>query len=318
MLIDCHAHIIPGQALRRFPDPGKPAYVTAESVALQRMLDEHDRVGITHAVVSDSFFMESSRDALPAWSSVDRAKLFNDGMVELVGRYPGRFVGLGCIDPFGGDNSARELERLTSDLGLYGVLINPSLGEGYLDGPEAEPFLATAEALGVPLFLHPSRDMPAPDDSREFALNVSMARPHQTATCIARMIYAGTFDRHPNLRMLLAHAGGTLPFVAGRLDATWQGYRPGRWDGPDLLTRPPSSYLGRLCCDTNTWSAPALRLAIETFGLQHVLFGNDLPPVWVPLDGPIETLNALGLPDSDLEAIRWGNAARFFGLPVTS
>ena len=85
MLVDCHAHIIPEQALRQFPDPGKPAYVTAEPVALQRMLDEHDRVGITHAVVSDSFFMESSRDALPDWSSVDRAKLFNDGMVELVG-----------------------------------------------------------------------------------------------------------------------------------------------------------------------------------------------------------------------------------------
>ena len=316
MLVDCHAHVIPEQALRQFPDPGKPAYVTAEPVALQRMLDEHDRVGITHAVVSDSFFMESSRDALPAWSSVDRAKLFNDAMVELVGRYRARFFGLGCIDPFGGEASARELERLTNDLGLYGVLLNPSDGERYLDDPEAEPFLAAAVALDAPLFLHPSRDLPAPEDSREFALNVSLARPHQTSTCIARMIYAGTFDRHPALRLLLAHGGGTLPFVAGRLDATWRGYRPWRWDGPDVLTRPPSSYLAQLWCDTNLWSASALRLAIETFGLDHVLFGNDLPPVWVPLDGPIETLNALGLPASDLEAIRWRNAARFFRLPV--
>ena len=158
--------------------------------------------------------------------------------------------------------------------------------------------------------------MPAPEDSREFALNVSLARPHQTATCIARMIYTGTFDRHPDLRLLLAHAGGTLPFVAGRLDATWQGYRPGRWEGSDVLTRPPSSYLGRLCCDTNTWSAPALQLAIETFGIEHVLFGNDLPPVWVPLDGPIELLDAMDLPKADLEAIRWRNAARFFRLPL--
>ena len=127
------------------------------------------------------------------------------------------------------------------------MLINPSDGERYLDAPEAEPFLAAAVALDVPLFLHPSRDLPAPEDSREFALGVSLARPHQTAICIARMIYSGTFDRHPSLRLLLAHGGGTLPFVAGRLDATWQGYRPGRWDGPDVLTRPPSSYLARLC-----------------------------------------------------------------------
>jgi predicted TIM-barrel fold metal-dependent hydrolase len=131
------------------------------------------------------------------------------------------------------------------------------------------------------------------------------------------MIYSGTFDRHPDLRMLLAHAGGTLPYTAGRLDATWQGYRPDRWDGPDVLTRTPSSYLARLFSDTNLWSTSALRLAIETFGVDHVLFGNDLPPVWVPLDGPIEMLDALDLSEAELESIRWRNAARFFGLPLT-
>src|SRR5215207_11701154 len=125
-LIDCHAHVVPDAAMRRFPDPTHPRYVTAEPVALQRMLDEHDRVGVTHAVVSDSFYMESARDALPGWSAVDRARLFNDGMVELTGRYPGRLFGLGCVDPFGGEASARELERLTRELGLFGVVINPS------------------------------------------------------------------------------------------------------------------------------------------------------------------------------------------------
>jgi predicted TIM-barrel fold metal-dependent hydrolase len=317
MLVDCHAHILPEHALRRFPDADSPRYVTAEPTALVRMLDEHDRVGVTHAVVSDSFYMESARDALPDWSTVDRARLFNDGIAELVERHPGRFFGLGCLDPFGGEASACELERLTRDLGLYGVLVNPSDGgDRYLDASTAEPFLTAAAALDAPIFLHPSRDLPAPRDSQQFALNVSLARPHQTATCIARMIYGGTFDRHPDLRLLLAHAGGTLPYLAGRLDATWQGYRPARWDGPDLLTRPPSSYLGRLACDTNTWSAPALELAIETFGVERVLFGNDLPPVWVPLEGPIAMLDTLGLTEADLEGIRWRNAARFFGLPI--
>src|SRR6476469_7855201 len=88
-LVDCHAHVVPAAALARFPDPASPRYVTAEEVALQPMLDEHDRVGVTHAVVSDSFYMESARNALPAWSSLDRARLFNDGMVELMARYPG-------------------------------------------------------------------------------------------------------------------------------------------------------------------------------------------------------------------------------------
>jgi aminocarboxymuconate-semialdehyde decarboxylase len=323
--------------MRRFPEPDHPRYVTAEPVALQRMLDEHDRVGVTHAIVSDSFYMESARDALPDWLPLDRARLFNEGMAALCARYPGRLFGLGCLDPWDGEASARELERIVRDLGLFGVLVNPSYpgsgpataspggsaggvpgGAEYLDAPRAAPFLAAAEALGIPIFLHPSRDLPAPEDSREFAMGVSLARPHQTAICISRLIYSGTLDRHPNLKLLLAHAGGTLPYLAGRLDGTWEGYRPGRWDGPDLLTRPPSSYLRRLWCDTNTWSGPALRLAIETFGAEHVLWGNDRPPVWVPLDGPLAMLDDLGLEAADLEAIRWGNAARFFGLPIAT
>ena len=119
-------------------------------------------------------------------------------------------------------------------------------------------------------------------------------------------------------RAAAPRGGSTLPYVAGRLDGTWQGYRLGRWDGPDVLSRPPSSYLARLSCDTNLWSGPALRLAIETFGAQNVMFGNDLPPVRVPLEGPIVILQDLGLSDADLEAVRWRNAARFFGFPVTS
>lgn len=316
MLIDCHAHIVPEQTMRRFPDAAHPRYVTAESRVLTRMLAEHDRVGVTHAVVSDSFYMESSHNALPAWSSGDRAALFNDGMADLVSRHAGRFFGLGCLDPFGGELAVRELERLWRDLGLVGILINPVKGAEYLDAPSAQPVLEAAQALDVPIFLHPSRDLPAPEHSRDFALHVGLARPHQTATCIARMIYSGTFDRYPTLRLFLAHGGGTLPYLAGRLDGTWVGYRPDRWDGPDILSRPPSSYLERLSCDTNLWSGSALRLAIETFGADHVLFGNDYPPVWTPLDGPVAMLDTLGLPDDALDGVRWRNAVRFFSLPM--
>lgn len=316
MLIDCHAHVLPDAVLRRFPDPHHPRYTTAERAVLRRMLDEHDRVGISHAVVSDSFYMESARDALPGWSGTDRVRLFNDAMAALAARFPDRLYGLGCIDPFGGEPAAREVERLGRELGLVGVLANPSDGDAYLDDPRAEPFLAAAEALNVPIFLHPTPDLPAPEHAREFALHVALARPHQTATCVTRMIYSGTVDRHPGLRLLLAHGGGTLPYLGGRLDGTWVGYRPDRWDGPDLLGQPPSTYLSRLACDTNLWSAPALRLAIETFGAEHVLFGNDYPPVWTPLDGPIALLAAVGLADQDLEGLRWRNAPRFFKLPV--
>ena len=135
MLIDCHAHSSRSRRCGASRTPSKPPYVTAEPVALRRMLDEHDRVGITHAVVSDSFFMESARDALPAWSSVDRASSSTTAWSSWSGGTPGGSSGWAASTRSAARQSARELERLTRDLGLYGVLINPSLGEGYLDAP---------------------------------------------------------------------------------------------------------------------------------------------------------------------------------------
>ena len=98
------------------------------------------------------------------------------------------------------------------------------------------------------------------------------------------MIFTGALDRYPRLDLLLAHGGGVLPFVAGRLDATWTAYRPERWHGPDILTLEPSSYLRRFHVDTNTWSVPALRLLVEVMGPERLVVGNDQPPVWASLE----------------------------------
>ena len=79
-LIECHAHVLPDEALARFPDGGHPRYVAAERRVLPRMLEAHDACGVTHALVSDSFYMASAAAALPAWSPADRARLYNDSL----------------------------------------------------------------------------------------------------------------------------------------------------------------------------------------------------------------------------------------------
>ena len=89
-LIECHAHVLPDGALARFPDGGDPRYVTAERRVLGRMLEAHDACGVTHALVSDSFYMESAAAALPGWSPADRARLFNDALAALIARHPDR------------------------------------------------------------------------------------------------------------------------------------------------------------------------------------------------------------------------------------
>ena len=285
---------------------------------LSRMLEAQAAAGVTHALLSDSFYMESAAEALPSWSPMDRARLYNDALAALIARHRGRFFGLGCVDPFAGD-AARELERMVDELGFVGALVNPSdapAGRRYLDDPACGPLLATAAARGCPLFVHPSRDLPAGEHFEDFVLSLIVGRPTQTAVCAARLIFTGTLDRHPRLALLLAHGGGVLPPMAGRLDATWRAYRPDRWHGPDVLTAPPSSYLTRFHVDTNVWSAPALRLLLEVLGPSRLLIGNDQPPVWFPLGESLALLDGLALSRDQREAIRWSNAARLFGLPV--
>jgi aminocarboxymuconate-semialdehyde decarboxylase len=313
-LIECHAHVLPDAALARFPGGDSPRFVTAERRVLARMLEAHDANGVTHALLSDSFFMETSAEELPVWSGTDRARLYNDSLAALLARHRGRLVGLGCVDPWAGEAAARELERMVVALGFAGALVNPSDGRRYLDDPACAPLLAAAESLGRPLFVHPTRDLPADEHWRDFVLSLVMGRPTQTALCAARLIFTGALDRHPRLDLLLAHGGGVLPFVAGRLDATWATYRPERWHGPDILTLEPSTYLRRFHADTNTWSVPALRLLLEVLGPDRLVVGNDQPPVWAPLEDSLALLAGLDLTDAEREHVLWRNAARLFRL----
>jgi aminocarboxymuconate-semialdehyde decarboxylase len=207
---------------------------------------------------------------------------------------------------------------MVGELGFAGALVNPydgrSGGPRYLDDPACGPLLSAAERLGRPLFVHPTRDLPADEHWRDFVLSLIMGRPTQTSVCAARLIFTGALDRHPRLDLLLAHGGGVLPFVAGRLDATWVAYRPERWHGPDILEVEPSTYLRRFHVDTNTWSVPALRLLLEVMGPDRLVVGNDQPPVWVPLDDSLALLAGLDLTDAEREHVLWRNAMRLFRL----
>jgi aminocarboxymuconate-semialdehyde decarboxylase len=313
-LIECHAHVLPDAALARFPGGDSPRFVTAERRVLARMLEAHDANEVTHALVSDSFYMETSAEELPGWSAADRARLYNDSLAALIARHRGRLIGLGCVDPWGGEAAARELERMVHELGFAGALVNPSDGHRYLDDAACAPLLAAAERLGRPLFVHPTRDLPADEHWRDFVLSLIVGRPTQTAVCAARLIFTGTLDRFPRLDVLLAHGGGVLPFVAGRLDATWVAYRPERWHGPDVLEMEPSTYLPRFHVDTNTWSVPALRLLLEVLGPERLVVGNDQPPVWAPLEDSLALLAGLTLSAAEREAVLWRNAVRLFRL----
>jgi aminocarboxymuconate-semialdehyde decarboxylase len=140
--------------------------------------------------------------------------------------------------------------------------------------------------------------------------------PSETALCVARLIFAGVFERHPGLRLVLAHGGGTLAMLAGRLDLAYEA--PRYEANPDCrrhISRPPSSYLKQIYYDTVVAHPAALRYLVDLVGAEQVVFGSDFPfEIGDPLGA--KALPAIAqFPDVVAEAILHGNASRILSLP---
>ena len=126
----------------------------------------------------------------------------------------------------------------------------------------------------------------------------------------------GGLERFPNLKIICAHVGGVLPMLPGRLDSGYELRHDmsfGPWE-PDLLTRPPSTYIKQLYFDTVCYHPAAIFCAIQTAGVDHVVFGSDSPPVPIPLRRAVEAVRQLSIPEEHKEKILGGNATRLLGL----
>lgn len=210
---------------------------------------------------------------LPSDQGARWARLFNDSMAGLVAEHPDRLRGLAHVPLQSGAAAADELRHAVGTLGLVGVEIATSFDGRELDDPELEPFWTAAEELRCLVLIHPDQTLPGRPRPRHF-LNNLVGNSAETTIAVAHLIFGGVLDRHPDLRIVLVHGGGYLPWQAGRLD---HGYvaAPGRGESP--LQRLPSEHLRTLYFDTVTHSADVLRFLIDFAGVDHVVLGSDYP-----------------------------------------
>jgi predicted TIM-barrel fold metal-dependent hydrolase len=168
----------------------------------------------------------------------------------------------------------------------------------------------------VPIFIHPPR-VPIGHDQQmdQYKLDELVGRPFDTAMALARMILSGLFDRYPRLKIAVAHMGGGLLPVMGRLDFGWRlgcDGMPAR--AVIRCKRRPSDYLATFYVDTMGFWAPHVREAVEVFGVDRVMLGTDYGPVPIDPREHIDIVNGLAIAPADKEMILWRNAARFFNL----
>jgi predicted TIM-barrel fold metal-dependent hydrolase len=282
--------------------PGVAYPLVPDMIDLDEKLARIDDAGLDLAILSVNipgvdYFAASEAPAL--------AREVNDELVACVARHPDRLAALATLPLQAPEAAAAELERAIG-LGLKGAMTYANVAGRPLDEPEFQVAFAAAAQLDVPVLLHPARPIYSQN------IDVHMLVPvvgflFETTVAVLRLIYAGLYDRHPGLKLILAHTGSLIPHLAGRI-----AYEGGRLGADPGLETPPLEALRRLYTDTVSAWAPALRSALDFLGPDQVLLGTDAP-FW-EADRTYAPLEQLGLDPDVLDRINWGNSVRLFGL----
>ena len=291
-VVDVHAHVVvPGLGAEvRRDERGQVVFLGGreirsairEFVDVARIVEEQDRAGVDAAVVCPWVNL-LGRDP----------ERQNEALASMVGK---RVAALGTVDP----EQPEQLEELMRDGRLSGVEVPAALGGDYLGAKRFRAFWAAAEETGALVFVHPTtRGFDTPVMSEHYLWN-TVGNPFETTLAAAHMVGAGVLDEHPRLKVLLAHGGGAVVALRGRLahEQTFRG--PGR----DVL-----GVLRRFYVDTVVHDVDVLRSIVDFWGSDHVLCGSDYP-FDMGTERPAEIVRALALAPDAEAAILGGNALR--------
>jgi aminocarboxymuconate-semialdehyde decarboxylase len=278
--------------------------VWAQLTSVERRLGDLDAIGVDAQVVGP---MPMHRYWAGPELAVKLTAAINEAVAAHCADGAGRLYGLGTLPLQHPDIAVRELERAVAGLGLKGVSVSTNVDGRELADPAFDPVWEAAADLGAVVFIHPWGCSLGPRLGAHFLGN-TFGQPAETALALSHLIFGGTLDRHPGLKLLAAHGGGFLPTYIGRSDHAWSQRADARG-----CARPPSSYLRRIWYDALVYTPQALRHLVEVAGSDKVVLGTDYP-FDMGVTDPVERATAAALPAADLTAILSGNAATLFGV----
>jgi len=327
VIVDLHAHTIvpallrdaaPAEAWRPrvFWEDGRQVIehggrrltsAVREIVEPDGILAAQDAAGVDCIVLSP--WVSLLRYDAPPAEGLRTSRLYNEGLARLAEAHPTRIRALGTVPLQDPELAARELETVMRLPGLRGVEVAASVNGAYLGDDRFRPFWAAAEATGAVVFVHPATrglDLPALAD---YYLWNAVGNPVETTIAAAQMVLAGVMEAHPRLTVVLAHGGGALPALRGRLRHAHRVTAPAR----ARLRESVDASLRRFYYDTLTHDTDLLRGLVAFAGVERVVLGSDYP-FDMGTQRPTEVVRALGLAPDDEARILGGNAARLLAL----
>ena len=269
--------------------------VTPAMTDVSQRIEDMDRAGIDVEVVSLStpnvFFTDAAHQ--PAV-----ARMINDSYAELIAQHPRRFKGFASIPMDAPDEALIELHRAIDDLKLNGVILLSNIGGKTLTSPEYRSFFEEANRMKLCIFLHPM--IPANSEAfREYVLGPIIGFPFDTSLAVARMCYDGMFEQLPDIRWIIGHLGGAIPYLMERMDNGFRDFAECRVK----IEKLPSVYLKRLYYDTVSFSPYTLKMVRDMVGADHMVMGSDYPHLLGSIDRAVPSIEGLPIEDDEKEKI---------------
>jgi aminocarboxymuconate-semialdehyde decarboxylase len=304
--VDVHAHCGVPAAMALMGLTPAPSLLMSQPAERLRAMDEQ---GIDVEALSIN----------PYWYGADRdvarelIRLQNASLAEACAAHPDRFVAFASIALQHPDLAVEQLEEGVKKYGLRGAGLGGSVAGLELSDPRFGPFWAKAEQLGVLVFIHPQGTAELETTTRlagNGVLTNTIGNPLETTIALSHLIFEGTLDRFPGLKICAAHGGGYLPSYGPRSDAIMTTF-PERCQ--HHLKKKPTEYIRQMYYDTIVFTAEALRHLTAETGPGQIMMGTDYPYPWTSTSVD-HILNTPGLSDDDRIAMLGGTAARLLGL----
>jgi aminocarboxymuconate-semialdehyde decarboxylase len=321
MIIDFHNHFYPPEyieAIKKGPSNVRVTYDADDNPLLHypgdynilvpghRDIDfrekELEKAGVDMQILT--FTTPGTQIETPKRSR-ELARMVNDGFAKIMDERRGRFTALATLPMNDPDASSIEVERVLKDLGFGGVMVYSNINGVALSDQRFWPMYEKANELNAVFYIHPNFPVGV-EAMTEYWLMPLVGFTFDTTLAAAKLVFSGVAEKFPNIKWVLAHLGGAIPYLAERLDRGYFAFKECR----EHISQPPSEYLRNFYYDSVNFDIKALKLAVDFAGADHILAGSDYPHQIGSLKQMVESIENLDVSEEEKAGMLGGNAKK--------